>query len=64
MSRVKIVPDAEPNADGRWIDLPDHAPPANFVRQWDLLKPYLPAGHHVVQVESDTPPDLPAKSDE
>lgn len=47
---VKIVPDAEPNDDGRWITMSvseNHLTPRT---RWDYLSSISPPGHHVVQV--------------
>jgi hypothetical protein len=51
-SEIKIVPDAEPNADGEWIEVPVDL---RHVRRWvnidALVKPYVPAGFHIVAVD-------------
>ncbi len=49
-SRIKIVPDTEPNAEGEWVEVP-----LDLSGRWKgmeaLVAPYIPAGHHVVAVE-------------
>jgi hypothetical protein len=52
MTRVKIVPDAEPNADGEWIELPLDFPTRTRWRLMEtLVKPHIPAGYHAVSLE-------------
>jgi hypothetical protein len=52
MTRIKVVPNSHPNADGEWIELPIDLP--NRMR-WafmePLVRPHIPAGHHVVSLE-------------
>jgi len=53
--QIKIVPNERPNDDGRWIDIP--IVPPRTTRWTDLeehMKAYVPAGHHVVAVQSVT----------
>lgn len=51
-SQIKIVPDAEPNADGEWIEI---AVDLRHVRRWvniaAIVAPYVPAGFHIVAVD-------------
>lgn len=51
--RVKIVPDAHPNADGEWIELAVDLSPA-ALRSWLKCEtevfPHVPIGYHVVAV--------------
>lgn len=50
--RVKIVPDASPNADGEWAWLdvsPRYLSPKTH---WDYLSSLAPRGFHVVQVST------------
>ena len=52
--RVKVVPDAEPNAEGRWVTgtlgspLPERA---CWHHATNRLRHLVPAGHHMVQYE-------------
>lgn len=51
--RLKIVPDAEPNADGRWITVTvDRAAPE---QGWNnvatFFRKHVPAGEHMVSYE-------------
>lgn len=52
MTRIKIVPNKEPNADGEWIEIPLSLPER---RRWTsiehLVAPHVPEGFHVVSVE-------------
>lgn len=54
--RLKIVPEATPNADGRWIEIevPDDAR-APLGSSWraaaQYLAPHIPAGEHLVGYE-------------
>jgi hypothetical protein len=51
MTRIKVVPDKTPNADGEWIDLPIDFPTRTRWRQMEsIIKTYIPEGHHVVAV--------------
>lgn len=51
--RLKIVPDAEPNADGRWIDVtvPHEAPRAGWNNVETFFRKHIPAGEHLVNYE-------------
>lgn len=52
MTRLKIVPDNEPNADGEWIECPVEVPPHTRWRHMEMLvRQAIPAGHHVVAIE-------------
>jgi hypothetical protein len=52
MTRIKIVPDSDLNADGRWIEVPvSLAPRTRWRAMEELVKPHIPAGHHAVAVE-------------
>jgi hypothetical protein len=47
---VKIVPDATPNADGHWIEVPVTPPEtATWSQGAALLEPYIPSGYHIVR---------------
>lgn len=56
--RLKIVPDVEPNADGRWIDV-TRAPDAfDYIPRFgtwaaveEYFAPNVPAGEHMVSYE-------------
>ena len=52
--KIKVVPDNDMNADGRWIDLPDVSVPITltFVRMCAHLAGYVPEGHHIVEIDS------------
>lgn len=52
MTRIKVVPDAEPNAEGEWIEAPFELPPRTRWRHMEIMVARLiPPGHHVVAVE-------------
>lgn len=51
-TRIKIVPDDEPNAKGEWVDVDSRKITG---RGWDNLvltyADYVPAGFHIVAVD-------------
>lgn len=50
--RARIVPDADPNDDGRWVVLPhDLDIGATWAEHVDAVEPYVPDAHHVVAVD-------------
>jgi hypothetical protein len=52
MTRIKIVPNDDLDADGRWIEVSVSLPPHTRWRTMeDLIKPYIPAGYHAVAIE-------------
>jgi hypothetical protein len=53
--QIKIVPNATPNADGRWIDVP-RAPPktCSWIEMVQSYADCIPAGHHMVATQSST----------
>jgi len=52
MTRIKIVPNDDLNADGQWIEVRVSLPPHTRWRTMeDLIKPHIPAGYHAVAVE-------------
>ena len=52
MTRIKIVPNATPDADGEWIDIPVDLPcRTRWTTMEALVTPYIPADHHIVAVE-------------
>ena len=52
MTRIKIVPNATPDADGEWIDIPVDLPCRTRWKTMEhLVAPYIPAEHHVVALE-------------
>jgi hypothetical protein len=52
MTRIKIVPNATPDADGEWIDIPVDFPcRTRWTTMESLVVPFVPADHHVVAVE-------------
>jgi hypothetical protein len=53
--KIKIVPDAIPNADGEWVDIPLDLAGHGHLRWREterLVKPFVPEGYHVVAIES------------
>lgn len=47
--RIKIVPDAEPNADGEWIRLDCDMPlTLSWRRACDQVAGFVPVGFHIV----------------
>jgi hypothetical protein len=52
MSRIKVVPHATPNADGRWIECPFDLPSKSRWRHIEsMVAALVPDGHAVVAVE-------------
>lgn len=53
---LKIVPDSEPNADGRWLKVTTDTP-ANWQGKWREAEahfaPHIPEGEHLVQFATD-----------
>lgn len=51
--QIKIVPDAQPNDDGVWIDVPTKAEGKwrDYERQYAA---HIPAEHHMVAVQTLT----------
>jgi hypothetical protein len=52
--RIKLVPDAEPNADGEWKTVEVTLPfPSgnNWLAAASRLAPYEPQGYHIVAYE-------------
>jgi hypothetical protein len=54
--RIKLVPDARPNADGRWIDvIKDREAPHIEPFRWSDIETFFhsdtPKGEHIVQYE-------------
>lgn len=51
--RIKLVPNAEPNADGEWktinVTLPFPSSNSSWIAAANHLAPYVPEGYHVVQ---------------
>jgi hypothetical protein len=47
---VKIVPDADPNAPGRWIIVPVNLGPGSWRGHEAVVARYVPEGYHVVQI--------------
>jgi hypothetical protein len=49
---IKLVPDNDPDADGRWIAIETGEPPSN-PQTWRVMmtffEPHVPAGQHIVQ---------------
>ena len=57
MTRIKIVPNATPDADGEWIDIPVDLPDrTRWIAMESRVRRYIPAGHHVVAVERGVRP--------
>lgn len=65
-TRIKIVPDADPNGEGEWLDIttkinrdliqdgPGKYPTSSWADQADFLQRYCPEGFHVVSIETDS----------
>jgi hypothetical protein len=52
MSRIKIVPNAMPNADGEWIECPFELPSKTRWRHIEtMVNSIVPDGHHIVAIE-------------
>lgn len=54
--RIKLVPDATPNADGRWLDVTkDHAMTEYAISRWmDAVRFFAsdtPRGEHIISYE-------------
>lgn len=49
---VKVVPDAEPNADGEWCTLFMHP---RYANNYDYVNSILPRGQHAVAVTRRKP---------
>lgn len=55
-SRIKIVPDETPNADGEWITITADTPQtSSWVEAAKALEPFIPKGHHLVALGGRTP---------
>jgi hypothetical protein len=51
-TRIKIVPDATPDADGEWLDIPVDLPDrTRWIAMESRIRRFTPAGYHVVAVE-------------
>lgn len=65
MTRIKIVPDTAPNADGEWIECPVELPRSSRWRHMEaVVAQCTPKGFHVVAVEAGprfTEPAPPGK---
>lgn len=47
---IKVVPDATPNADGRWIEVPSVAPvPTSWLAYEAAYAKAIPTGEHPVR---------------
>lgn len=54
--RIKIVPNDEPNAEGRWTHAPGDPPQTrNWCNSVDAVAEHVPAGWHVVSIAQDLP---------
>jgi hypothetical protein len=51
--KIKIVPNAAPNADGRWITIEGEAPMRSLSCRdtFDKISHHAPEGYHVVAFE-------------
>ena len=59
MARIKIVPDNDMNAEGEWINVPIDFPRGVAWREMEAqMKPYAPAGFHIVGAERGPRPAL------
>jgi hypothetical protein len=64
MIEIKIVPNAEPNAEGEWIETTIARMPGGPSRWTDLeqlVRPFVPEGFHVVAVDTRTEPSPPVQ---
>lgn len=65
---IKVVPDANPNADGRWIEVAEQPIPTNepdpphrayskysWLATAAAYEPFVPDGEHLVAVNSAAP---------
>lgn len=54
--RLKIVPDATPNADGRWIAVSTESDYPSYCTSWRAVDHFftkdIPADEHLVQYEA------------
>jgi len=50
--QIKLIPDARPNADGKWVDVPE-APPVGmkFAEYDNLYRAQIPEGFHMVAIQ-------------
>lgn len=62
---IKVVPNAEPNADGIWVKttlaqhaLPDHS---KFHESIKYMKSWCPEGYHIVSMALDKKEDVSGK---
>jgi hypothetical protein len=50
--QIKLVPDAQPNADGEWVDVPAGPPHGTKFREYETLyAAQIPAGFHMVAIQ-------------
>ena len=50
--QIKLVPDNEPNADGKWVDVPAGPPHGmKFAEYENLYRAHIPAGFHIVAIQ-------------
>jgi hypothetical protein len=50
--QIKIVPDNRPNADGRWVDVPEGPPHGmKFAECENLYRAQIPEGSHMVAIQ-------------
>lgn len=53
--QIKLVPDARPNADGEWVDVPEAPPPgAKWPEYETQYAPQIPPGYHMVAIQKVT----------
>ncbi len=52
MVKIKIVPNATPNADGKWLVIDAKMPDTRgWVNSVEHFAPHVPEGYHLVAVE-------------
>jgi hypothetical protein len=50
--QIKLVPDDQPNADGKWVDVPASPPHGmKFAAYSGLYREQIPAGFHMVAIQ-------------
>lgn len=54
-TRIKVVPDATPNADGEWLEIALDLPRLRWKFMKNLVTPFIPIGYHIVAVERGPP---------
>jgi hypothetical protein len=51
--QIKIVPNNQPNADGKWVDVPESPPRGmKFAEYENLYAAQIPEGFHMVATQT------------